>query len=80
MFRLGRKPVLQASLFLVNIWALACALAPNFPALVVFRVLQGFSSAGGSVTLGIVADMFEPERQGNAVACEDTQPFTALNK
>ncbi|KAK9898417.1 putative MFS multidrug transporter, partial [Cystobasidium minutum MCA 4210] len=65
---LGRKPVLQASLFLVNVWALGCALAPNFPALVIFRVLQGFSSAGGSVTLGMVADMFEPERQGNAVA------------
>lgn len=52
------------------VWSLACALAPNFHSLVIFRVLQGFSSAGGSVTLGIVADMFEPERQGTAVACK----------
>lgn len=48
----GRWPILQGSLFLVNIWQLPCALAPNFGAIVVGRFLGGLSSAGGSVTLG----------------------------
>lgn len=59
---------MQLSLFFVNIWALGCALAPNYASIVVFRVLGGFSSAGGSVTLAYIADMFEAEVQGQAVA------------
>jgi len=47
---------------------LMCALAPNFGTLIVGRVLGGFSLAGGSVTLGMVADLYEPEVQGYAVA------------
>lgn len=64
----GRWPILQLSLFLVNIWQIPCALAPNFGTIVVCRTLGGFSSAGGSVTLGMVADMWEPEGQQWAVA------------
>lgn len=64
----GRWPILQLSLFLVNIWQLPCALAPNFGTIVVARTLGGLSSAGGSVTLGMVADMWEPETQQWAVA------------
>lgn len=59
---------MQISLFLVNVWALGCALAPNFGSIIAFRILGGFSSAGGSVTLAYIADMFEPEHQGHAVA------------
>ena len=55
----GRKPVLQASLFLVNIWQLPVALPPNFATIIVGRALGGLSTAGGSVTLGMVADLFE---------------------
>ena len=65
---LGRKPVLQLSLFFVNIWQILCALAPNFGALLVGRFLGGISSAGGSVTLGMVADMWEADDQQYAVA------------
>lgn len=65
---IGRWPVLQLSLGLVNIWQILCALAPNFGAIVVGRALGGLSSAGGSVTLGMVADMWEPENQQWAVA------------
>lgn len=65
---LGRWPVLQASLFLVNLWQIPCALAPNFGTIVVGRLLGGLSSAGGSVTLGLIADMFEPDNQQYAVA------------
>lgn len=48
---------MQLSLLLVNIWQIPCALAPNFGTIVVCRALGGLSSAGGSVTLGMVADM-----------------------
>ncbi|KAI4256118.1 MAG: hypothetical protein LQ352_002225 [Teloschistes flavicans] len=64
----GRKPVLQASLLLVNIWQLPVALAPNFASIMVGRALGGLSSAGGSVTLGMVADMWESNNQQYAVA------------
>ena len=42
--------------------------APNFCAIVVARSLGGLSSAGGSVTLGMTADMWEANDQGFAVA------------
>lgn len=64
----GRKPVLQLSLFLVNIWNLPVALAPNFASIVVGRCLGGLSSAGGSVTLGMIADMFDSDNQQYPVA------------
>lgn len=64
----GRKPILQLSLFLVNIWQLPVALAPNFGTILVGRALGGLSSAGGSVTLGMIADIFEPDNQQYAVA------------
>lgn len=44
-----------------------CALAPNFATILTGRVIGGLSSAGGSVTLGMVADMFHPEEQQYAV-------------
>jgi MFS family permease len=65
---LGRKPILQLSLLLVNIWQLPVALAPNFATILVGRALGGLSSAGGSVTLGMIADVFEPDAQQYAVA------------
>ena len=65
---LGRWPILQLSLLLVNIWQIPCALAPNFGTIVVCRFLGGLSSAGGSVTLGMVADMWEADDQQYAVA------------
>lgn len=60
---LGRWPTLQLSQLLVNIWQIPCALAPNYATIVVCRFLGGLSSAGGSVTLGMVADMWEPDDQ-----------------
>ncbi|KAL8735187.1 MAG: hypothetical protein Q9166_001063 [cf. Caloplaca sp. 2 TL-2023] len=64
----GRKPILQLSLFFVNIFQLPVALAPNFASIMVGRALGGLSTAGGSVTLGMVADMWEPNDQQYAVA------------
>ena len=60
---LGRKWVLQGSLFLVNVWAMACYFSPSFNYIMAFRALGGLSSAGGSVTLGMVADMWGPNEQ-----------------
>lgn len=64
----GRKPILQLSLFLVNIWQIPVGVAPNFATILVGRALGGLSSAGGSVTLGMIADIFEADKQQYAVA------------
>lgn len=64
----GRWPVLQLSLFLVNVWQLPVALANNFGTIMVGRALGGLSSAGGSVTLGMIADLWEADKQQYAVA------------
>jgi len=61
---LGRWPTQQLSLFLVNIWQLPAALAPNFGSILVARALAGLSTAGGSVTLGVIADLYQPEDSG----------------
>lgn len=55
---LGRWPVLQLSLFLVNIFQIPVAIAPNYATIIAFRTLGGLSTAGGSVTLAMVADMW----------------------
>lgn len=64
----GRKWVLQLSLLLVNCFQTLVALSPSWSAVFAGRALGGLSSAGGSVTLGMVADMFDPEDQFQAVA------------
>jgi len=65
---LGRWPVLQLSLFFVNIFQIPVAIAPNYATIIAFRTLGGLSTAGGSVTLAMVADMWEPDNQQYAVA------------
>jgi hypothetical protein len=59
----GRWPILQLSLLFINIWQIPNAVAPNFGTIVVCRALGGLSTAGGSVTLGLIADLYEPETQ-----------------
>ncbi|ETI25868.1 hypothetical protein G647_02645 [Cladophialophora carrionii CBS 160.54] len=61
---LGRWPTQQLSLFLVNLWQLPAALAPNFGTIIVARALAGLSTAGGSITLGVIADLYQPEDSG----------------
>lgn len=65
---LGRKPKLQLSLSLVNIWQLPVAIAPNFTSIMVGRALGGICSAGGSVTLGMIADLWKSNNQQYSVA------------
>ncbi|KAL6234913.1 hypothetical protein BDW75DRAFT_230805 [Aspergillus navahoensis] len=64
----GRWPIMQLSLTFMNIWQIPSALAPNDGIMVVSRFLGGISLAGGSVTLGMTADMWEADDQGFAVA------------
>lgn len=64
----GRWGVMQISLFLCNIWQILGGLAPNFGAVCVARAFTGLSSAGGSVTLSIVADMWDADVQGYGVS------------
>ncbi|KAK8113297.1 hypothetical protein PG984_013823 [Apiospora sp. TS-2023a] len=59
----GRWPILQLSMLLINIWQIPCALAPNWGTIVVCRALGGLSTAGGSVTLGLIADLYTPQQQ-----------------
>lgn len=60
---LGRKWIMQVSLGLVNLFQLPCMLSTGFGTVLAGRIMGGLSSAGGSVTLGMVADMFGPEDQ-----------------
>jgi hypothetical protein len=64
---LGRWIVMQLSLFGVNGSILICALSPTFGGILAGRVIGGLSSAGGSVTMGMVADMFDADSQAHAV-------------
>lgn len=64
----GRWPILQLSLFLVNVWSLMQSLAPNYATMIVGRALGGLSSAGGSVTLGLCADLWSADTQQYGVA------------
>jgi MFS family permease len=64
---LGRWKIMQLSLLGVNISILICAVSPTFGGIIAGRVIGGLSSAGGSVTLGMVADMFDKDSQQHAV-------------
>ncbi|KAF2877018.1 major facilitator superfamily domain-containing protein [Massariosphaeria phaeospora] len=64
---LGRWRIMQLSLGLVNIFQLLPALSTSWSMVIAGRVLIGFCSAGGSVTLGMVADMYDAEDQQYSV-------------
>ncbi|KAJ5172448.1 hypothetical protein N7492_005041 [Penicillium capsulatum] len=66
----GRKPVLVGTYFGYLVFTMACALAPNFPALLVFRLLCGLNAASPNAVLGgLYADIFEsPQTRGTALA------------
>ena len=65
----GRRSVMIGSFF-YTIFTMACALAPNFPALLIFRILVGINASSPiSVTGGIYADIYDdPVTRGRAMA------------
>ncbi|BFZ53575.1 hypothetical protein PYCC9005_000602 [Savitreella phatthalungensis] len=57
----GRNPVYLGTLFLFMIWIMASALAPNFAALIIFRLIAGFFGATPLVvTGGSLSDVWTP--------------------
>ncbi|KAK8863362.1 Polyamine transporter 3 [Apiospora arundinis] len=66
----GRRIVVISTFSMFTIWTLACALAPNWPAFLVFRFLSGaFASAPIVVVAGIIADVYgDPVARGRAMA------------
>lgn len=64
----GRWPILQLSLFLVNCTQIWAVFSPNYECLIAARFFGGLFTAGGSVTLAIVADLYDAEDQQYALA------------
>ncbi|KAB8069766.1 MFS general substrate transporter [Aspergillus leporis] len=64
--RFGRRPILVATFAIYNIFTMACALAPTFPALLVFRFLCGLGgSAPNAVLGGLFSDIYnDPHQRG----------------
>jgi len=67
----GRKIVFLIAFLLYTIFTMATALAPNWPAFLIFRFICGvFASAPIAVVGGLYADIFEdPRKRGVAMAC-----------
>ena len=63
----GRFWVMQISLGAVNLWQILAGASTSWSMVLAARLLGGLCSAGGSVTLGMVADMFDSEDQQFAV-------------
>lgn len=61
----GRKRLFQVSIAIFLFGSVLCGLAPNLPALIVFRAIQGVGG-GGLVVLGqaIIADVVSPRERG----------------
>ena len=65
----GRRIVLSSANCVFVLFQIGCALAPNLPALIVFRLFTGI---GGSACLtiggGVVSDLFATEQRGLAMS------------
>ena len=66
----GRKWVMIIAFVVFTIFTLGCALAPNYPALIVFRLFCGLTAAAPiTVVGGTCADMYsDAEGRGRAMA------------
>jgi MFS family permease len=66
--RFGRRPILIPSLFIFGLAGAACALAPSFEYLLLFRFLQGVGgSAIGTLNLTLIGDLFSGESRTKAM-------------
>lgn len=67
--KFGRKRFYLSCVGLFTVSSLLCGLAPNLPALIFFRVLQGVGGGGlGPSEQSILADTFPPAKRGMAFA------------
>ncbi|KAL6245921.1 spermine transporter [Rhinocladiella similis] len=73
---IGRQPVYIISLTLYTIFNIPCALSPNIGGLLVSRFLCGvFSSSGLSLAGGTIADIWNIEDRGMAIAYFAAAPY-----
>lgn len=73
---IGRRPVYIISLLLYVIFNIPCALSPNIGGLLVCRFLCGvFSSSGLSLAGGTIADIWDMEDRGMAIAFFAAAPY-----
>ena len=73
---IGRRPVYIISLALYVIFNIPCALSPNIGGLLVCRFLCGvFSSSGLSLAGGTIADVWDIEDRGMAIAYFAAAPY-----
>lgn len=65
----GRKYVMLGFFLLATISTVACAVAPNWPALLVFRFFSGFGASGPiGIVGGLYADVYsDPKTRGSAM-------------
>jgi EmrB/QacA subfamily drug resistance transporter len=67
--RFGRKRIFILSLTGFTLASLLCALAPNLPALIACRVLQGLGGGAlAPVGMAIVIELFPAQRRGRAMS------------
>ncbi|KAL9130406.1 MAG: hypothetical protein Q9217_001414 [Psora testacea] len=66
----GRKVIMLLSFVVLTLFTMACALAPNWPALLVFRLICGINASSSiAVVGGLYADIFvNPVTRGRAMA------------
>lgn len=66
----GRKWIMTGTFSCFTIFTLACAVAPNWPSLLIFRLIVGVNAACPvSVVGGLYADIFaDPVKRGRAMA------------
>jgi multidrug resistance protein len=73
---IGRRPVYIISLALYTIFQIPCALSPNIGGLLACRFLAGvFSSSGLSLAGGTIADIWNIEERGMAIAFFAAAPY-----
>jgi len=67
--RIGRKALMVASIIGFTLASLACGLAPNLPAMITFRIIQGICGASFiPLSQSILFDINPPERHPQAMA------------
>ncbi|KAJ0417955.1 major facilitator superfamily domain-containing protein [Aspergillus carlsbadensis] len=66
----GRKPILLVTCAIYLIFTMGCALAPSFPALLVFRLIAGVGGAAPNAVLGgLYTDIYaNPHHRGMAMS------------
>ncbi|KAI8314216.1 Citrinin biosynthesis cluster MFS transporter mrr1 [Colletotrichum sp. SAR11_240] len=66
---IGRRTLTIVTFVMFTIWTMACALAPNWPSLLVFRLFVGvFASSPIAIVTGILADIYgNHETRGRAM-------------